>query len=342
MTSRLYFNPLSGTLDLSGPTDADITTLCDPRYLRLDQTTPQTVINGVPLFNLGLKSPKIYPNADSTTAFQINKADGTTNVFNVDTTNRYLGICCTPTDSLDINASDGRPYLKLRIGATASTYIGGETYNCLWGFNRHPSRATIDDATKDVYAFYMQHGIGITWAADTLGTFETSSLRMRLLTNGNLGIGNLTPATRLVLSDSNNAVGYNLLTLINTAYNNSNDVGIRFTSCVTGGAAGIYNTGRIVSYFNGSTYAVATIIIQNPTAENVWINTMAVANGKVGVQTLSPTAYLHIRAGSATAGTAPIKLTSGTLLSTPEPGAIEYDGTHFYGTDSGGTRHQLD
>lgn len=35
-------------------------------------------------------------------------------------------------------------------------------------------------------------------------------------------------------------------------------------------------------------------------------------------------------AGTATAGTAPLKLTAGTNLTTPEAGAGEYDGTNFY------------
>jgi len=38
----------------------------------------------------------------------------------------------------------------------------------------------------------------------------------------------------------------------------------------------------------------------------------------------TPTAVLHLAAGTATANTAPIKLTSGTLLATPEAGAIEF------------------
>jgi hypothetical protein len=54
-----------------------------------------------------------------------------------------------------------------------------------------------------------------------------------------------------------------------------------------------------------------------------------------------PTAKLHIAAGSASAGTAPIKLTSGTLMTTPEDGAIEFDGSELYITISG-TRYKLD
>lgn len=43
---------------------------------------------------------------------------------------------------------------------------------------------------------------------------------------------------------------------------------------------------------------------------------------------------LFPRAGTATAGTAPIKLTAGTLLTVPESGAIEYDGTGTYITNT--------
>jgi hypothetical protein len=44
----------------------------------------------------------------------------------------------------------------------------------------------------------------------------------------------------------------------------------------------------------------------------------------VGVATASVTAKLHLAAGSATAGTAPLKLTAGPLLTVVEPGTFEY------------------
>lgn len=43
-------------------------------------------------------------------------------------------------------------------------------------------------------------------------------------------------------------------------------------------------------------------------------------------------------AGTATAGTAPMKYTSGTILTTPENGAVEYDGTVPYFTPAGAAR----
>jgi len=52
----------------------------------------------------------------------------------------------------------------------------------------------------------------------------------------------------------------------------------------------------------------------------------------LGVNTSAPTAQLHIGAGTAAAGTAPIKLTLGTLLTVPEAGVIEFDGTGIYHT----------
>lgn len=55
----------------------------------------------------------------------------------------------------------------------------------------------------------------------------------------------------------------------------------------------------------------------------------------------TPTAMVNIVAGTATAGTAPLKLTTGTPLTTAEDGAIEYHSSHLYFT-IGSTRYQLD
>ncbi|MFZ4545874.1 MAG: hypothetical protein ACOYN4_00485 [Bacteroidales bacterium] len=57
--------------------------------------------------------------------------------------------------------------------------------------------------------------------------------------------------------------------------------------------------------------------------------------GNVGVGITSPTALLHIKAGIATAGKAPLKFTGGTNLTFPEAGAMEFDGTKLYFTPSG-------
>ncbi len=52
--------------------------------------------------------------------------------------------------------------------------------------------------------------------------------------------------------------------------------------------------------------------------------------GRFGIGTTSPTAILHLKAGTATANTAPLKLTSGTNLTTAEAGTWEYNGTSLF------------
>jgi hypothetical protein len=54
----------------------------------------------------------------------------------------------------------------------------------------------------------------------------------------------------------------------------------------------------------------------------------------------SPTARLHLPAGTASAGTAPLKITTGTLLTTPETGAIEVNSGNVYFTPAS-TRKRL-
>ena len=53
---------------------------------------------------------------------------------------------------------------------------------------------------------------------------------------------------------------------------------------------------------------------------------------------------VNIKAGTATASTAPLKFTSGTNLTAVEAGAVEYDGTKWYATtgETGSSRSVLD
>ncbi|MCX6300986.1 MAG: hypothetical protein NTW82_02275, partial [Bacteroidia bacterium] len=56
---------------------------------------------------------------------------------------------------------------------------------------------------------------------------------------------------------------------------------------------------------------------------------------------LTPTAWLHLSAGTAAASTAPLKFTTGAFLTTPEAGAVEYNGTNFFVTNGTANRYTL-
>jgi len=60
--------------------------------------------------------------------------------------------------------------------------------------------------------------------------------------------------------------------------------------------------------------------------------------GDFGFGVTTPSATLHIKPGTAAAGTAPIKINSGTLMTAAEAGAVEYDGKLNYFTPAGTSR----
>lgn len=65
------------------------------------------------------------------------------------------------------------------------------------------------------------------------------------------------------------------------------------------------------------------------------------SSGNIGLYIGTPTARLHLPAGTATANTAPLKLTTGTALGAIEDGALEYHSSHLY-FSIGAARYQLD
>lgn len=80
----------------------------------------------------------------------------------------------------------------------------------------------------------------------------------------------------------------------------------------------------------------------NSPTQNLDVTGNSYFSGNVGIG-LAPAARLHLPAGTAAAGTAPLKLTSGANLGTTEAGAVEFDGNHLYFTAAdAGLRYQLD
>ncbi len=92
---------------------------------------------------------------------------------------------------------------------------------------------------------------------------------------------------------------------------------------------------------NGATLSSGVLNLQPASSSFggvVTTGTQSFAGSKTFDNTVS--ARVNLQAGTTTAGTSPLKFTSGTNLSTPENGAVEYDGTNYYAT-SGGVRYTL-
>jgi trimeric autotransporter adhesin len=153
------------------------------------------------------------------------------------------------------------------------------------------------------------HNIGI--GVDAIGDVTTQ--------NGNIGIG--TNAISHTTGFGNIAIGHNVgTTLTSGSQNLLIGYNLEPQSITTTGQLSIQNI-----IFGSSNVASGT----------------SVSTGNIGVAVPAPTARLHLPSGQTTSGKAPLKLTSGNPLTSPEDGAVEYHNSHLYFT-IGSTRHQLD
>lgn len=128
-----------------------------------------------------------------------------------------------------------------------------------------------------------------------------------------------------------------------TATTNYGELGINssgFTGTGSfGGAGNVYLASASTDFAIGTYGANAIHFVTNSGATDAGSISSA---GKWAINAsgtnTTATALLHLGAGTATANTAPLKLTSGTNLTTAEAGAIEYDGQLKYFTPTGTSR----
>lgn len=120
--------------------------------------------------------------------------------------------------------------------------------------------------------------------------------------------------------------------------------GTNVTMTISGDAADALPPGKAVTYTMGWTGTLAVPLggtgLSSSANGDVVIGTGSNTMGVVNALATSRTAYWHLKAGTATASTAPLKFTSGTNLTTAENGAVEYDGTNFF-VSSSSTRYTV-
>ena len=149
---------------------------------------------------------------------------------------------------------------------------------------------------------------------------------------GNVGIGNSTPTSKLEVykSSTSTTIGNDAtVSLTNTSATNNNFSSLFFQD------ANAFPVGQVSVQITDHTNHIADLVFatRNGAAGALYTEKMRImGNGRVGIGVTAPTAVLHLKAGTATASTAPLKFTSGALNTTAEPGAVEFLTDAYYGT----------
>lgn len=117
-------------------------------------------------------------------------------------------------------------------------------------------------------------------------------------------------------------------------------------SLTVGGAIYLSSTTPSASNYalfttTGGTTAVNATSTLALRLNNVTKGTITSAGMGIGSGAVTPTALLTLGAGSTAAGSAPLKFTSGSGMTTGETGAVEYNGTNLFFTRSGTTRENV-
>jgi len=249
-------------------------------------------------------------------------------------------------DTVNINlytykaSATGRKWRQLGADTASIAYVntyGTQTVN---GAKTFTSAVT---ATRFNPTANTATGTGMFLpATNTLGFSTNGTEKMVLDANGNLGLG-VTPknwstafsirAFQVGVGSaiySLNAGGTNIQTnFLSNAYFTTSGYKHIFT-----GAASYYQQ------VNGE-HVFYTAPSNNADADASFTFRMALTeNGLLTLGVSPPSAILHIKAGTATASTAPLKFTSGTNLTTAEAGAMEFNGTNLFFSPST-TRHTV-
>ena len=268
---------------------------------------------------------------------------------------RSSGLLSQTFNQLSANANTNIKFQKQGVSKyTFGLDAGGANYNDFY----------IRDEAGNRNRFYMnaEYGdvrvggntsdaakTGIT--LDTLGNvnFASSAFAWNAA-NRNLVINQNVSTDAISITGSNASrvsyVGQNTNSLGNTTFYFQNNRG----SFASYGGIGHWGSTAPGNWF-GATRADKTFVISDGasttglligtlTADPIVFGTSDVermsilSGGAIGIGVTAPTAALHIKAGTATASTAPLKFTSGTNLTTPEAGAVEFDGTNYFVTSS--------
>jgi len=227
-----------------------------------------------------------------------------------DNTNNRLGIGTnTPGEKLDVagNIQSGG-YFIMTSDNDGLAGAGGPVGT--WIRPKEPN---------STFGQILINASGVTSFYDSAGNVQV------IFNNGDVGIGTSAPTTLLSLERGGSGEG--------------TVPGLRLST--VGASIG---DGPAIDFYFGNLNRIGRIygVAVNSNRGDIRIATSNVSGfsdiltlttaGKVGIGTTSPSAKLHLAAGTAVASTAPLKFTSGALLTAAEAGAVEYLTDAYYVT----------
>ena len=206
---------------------------------------------------------------------------------------------------------------RMRIDSAGNVGIGATSLTDKFTVAAANSQVRLIDTDDSTYSqfSYSSNALAIRINSTTADHFWLNS-------SGNLGIGTASPSYKLTTSDGTSSLGLDP-TVGQLITNYSGGLLLNSSAASSYILFRVAGTERMRISSSGGVY-IGTAGT-DPGANNLQVS------GSIGIG-VSPTAYLNIKAGTATASTAPIKLTSGTNLTTAEAGAVEYDGAVEYFT----------
>lgn len=278
----------------------------------------------------------VTQNSTGVTVFAIN---------NIDTTNTYIGAkvgltSTTATGNLAVggpglfvptmsSVTTGGANTAIGSGAMGSTTTGmlntavgnnSLVFNVTGTMNTAIGQASLAGITSGINNIGV--GENSIHAGNVSSTIAIGTQVMNNSTTGNADIFIGTGSVEAVLAgDSNIVIGYHTHQT-DTLGNNNITIGRNTTSLGT--------QSNTMLLGNAIFTNVSNIVGIGRADQNIILGTTAITVDNGG--------RLQLPAGTATAGTGPLKFLSGTNLTVVENGSMEYDGNHLYFTDGTPTR----
>lgn len=217
------------------------------------------------------------------------------------------------------------PSVDYPLSVNVTPVLDGSSWLAVNFFTTHTATADFSESVTALFAQTTIQTVG--YSANGVITGLYGNVRMNTSGYAASIIGMRGGSTNSSTGTVNVAIGFTVATFANVGGGTINNTYGFYTPDQSAGTNNYGFVGQISSGTNKYN------LYMSGTAQNY-------IAGNVGIGQTTPTAYLHLKAGTTAANTAPLKLTSGTFNTTAEAGTMEYN-NNFALTESDATRRYI-